>query len=436
MADISQIKLPNNNTYNFKDTVARGVKMYYGICTTAAATAAKVVTVGADQDFKLTVGALVMVKFTISNSASSVTLNVNSTGAKSIYYNNAVYTGTSTTVCGYANAHFIYMYDGTNWVWVGHGSDSNTTYSAMSVAEGQTATATNARSMRSDYLKQIIQYHAVPSGQGVPAGGTAGQVLAKVDGTNYNTEWIDAPGGGGIEWETVQYQEEKTIPTESFYWHIPNASKKTPSSTNLELMPFLQALGRGSLGGDIYFKREYYDNSTSYMDTMVFVSSSYQDIIFHHEKGGKWINEPVKLTNYSLSATYNSGTGEYDFTLSTRSLTLATDKITWFRHILINDLGTPDLYIALTTNTLLTSGGTVYTPKAINCKMDLFTTYHTATTPTAEQMIGTIKPIVTCCNRSGYAGYTYFIDYLLSIHFEVSNSDQVDMKAWRKTKLA
>lgn len=195
MADISQIKLPDNNTYNFKDTLARGVKMYYGICTTAAATAAKVVTVGADQDFKLTVGALVMVKFTISNSASSVTLNVNSTGAKSIYYNNALYTGTSTTVCGYANAHLVYMYDGTNWVWVSHGADSNTTYSAMSVAEGQTGTATSSRSMRADYLKQIIQYHAVPSGQGVPAGGTAGQTLAKVDETDYNTEWVDPPVG-------------------------------------------------------------------------------------------------------------------------------------------------------------------------------------------------------------------------------------------------
>lgn len=30
-----------------------------------------------------------------------------------------------------------------------------------------------------------------PPGQGVPAGGTAGQVLAKVDGTDYNTEWAD-----------------------------------------------------------------------------------------------------------------------------------------------------------------------------------------------------------------------------------------------------
>lgn len=39
-----------------------------------------------------------------------------------------------------------------------------------------------------------------PAGQngvGVPSGGTAGQVLAKVDGTDYNTEWITPSGGGG-----------------------------------------------------------------------------------------------------------------------------------------------------------------------------------------------------------------------------------------------
>lgn len=206
MADISQIKLPDNNTYNFKDTLARGLKMYYGLCTSAANTAAKVVTVGAEQDFKLTVGALLMVKFTKSNTASNVTLNVNSTGAKGIYYNNAVFTGNSDSVCGYANANFIYMYGGSNWIWVGRGA--NTTYSAMSVAEGKTATATNSRTMRADYLKQIIQYHAVPSGQGVPAGGTAGQVLAKVDGTDYNTGWIDAPSGG----EMIYYQAPRTNP--------------------------------------------------------------------------------------------------------------------------------------------------------------------------------------------------------------------------------
>lgn len=34
-------------------------------------------------------------------------------------------------------------------------------------------------------------------GVGVPTGGTAGQILAKVDGTDFNMNWIDAPSGGG-----------------------------------------------------------------------------------------------------------------------------------------------------------------------------------------------------------------------------------------------
>lgn len=34
-------------------------------------------------------------------------------------------------------------------------------------------------------------------GQGVPTGGTAGQVLAKIDGADFNTEWVDPAAGGG-----------------------------------------------------------------------------------------------------------------------------------------------------------------------------------------------------------------------------------------------
>ena len=33
-----------------------------------------------------------------------------------------------------------------------------------------------------------------PAGPGVPTGGTAGQVLSKIDGTDYNTEWITPSG--------------------------------------------------------------------------------------------------------------------------------------------------------------------------------------------------------------------------------------------------
>ena len=41
-----------------------------------------------------------------------------------------------------------------------------------------------------------------PAGPGVPAGGTTGQVLTKIDGTDYNTEWKDPTGGGASGYVT------------------------------------------------------------------------------------------------------------------------------------------------------------------------------------------------------------------------------------------
>jgi len=38
---------------------------------------------------------------------------------------------------------------------------------------------------------------AGPAGPGVPIGGTIGQFLAKIDGTDFNAEWVDAPTTGG-----------------------------------------------------------------------------------------------------------------------------------------------------------------------------------------------------------------------------------------------
>lgn len=96
----------------------------YGTCTTAAATAEKVVTIDGNSNWALTKGALITVKFSYTNTATKPSLNVNNTGAKFIYYNNAVYNSNSS-YGGYQNRHITYQYDGTYWVFISWSYDSN-----------------------------------------------------------------------------------------------------------------------------------------------------------------------------------------------------------------------------------------------------------------------------------------------------------------------
>jgi len=51
---------------------------------------------------------------------------------------------------------------------------------------------------------------AGPAGAGVPVGGTAGQVLAKIDATNFNTEWVAAGGGGASVFSFCQVRNTDT----------------------------------------------------------------------------------------------------------------------------------------------------------------------------------------------------------------------------------
>lgn len=116
----------------------------YCTCTTAAGTAAKVVTIDSgDTNWVLRKGSIIAVKFTNTNTASNVTLNVNNTGAKSVYYNTSVNTGNSNSIFGYANRVVFYLYDGTNWVWISDsrhdGNDNTYTTAYCSTAAGTAA---------------------------------------------------------------------------------------------------------------------------------------------------------------------------------------------------------------------------------------------------------------------------------------------------------
>ncbi len=85
----------------------------YGICETAAATAAKTVDM---TGFTLFVGATVFVKFINANSASDPTLNVNGTGAKPMYQYGTTAMGTNTSTSWNAGAVVALTYDGTGWL--------------------------------------------------------------------------------------------------------------------------------------------------------------------------------------------------------------------------------------------------------------------------------------------------------------------------------
>ena len=127
MANVIDSLNYGNNVYTFT--------LPYGTCSTAAATAEKAVTVS---NFSLETGARIAVKISYKNTASSPTLNVNSAGAKPIYYNGAAITA------GFLDAKKVYefVYNGTQWELIG---DINTdTHCVTGISVGASAASSNA----------------------------------------------------------------------------------------------------------------------------------------------------------------------------------------------------------------------------------------------------------------------------------------------------
>ncbi len=99
--------------YLAEKTQLDSAKTSFAVCSTAAATAAKTVTAS---DFILRTGTMISVKFAYANTAANPTLNVNGTGAKSIYYHNlAVPTGMFM-----AGGVYLFVYDGARWELMGN----------------------------------------------------------------------------------------------------------------------------------------------------------------------------------------------------------------------------------------------------------------------------------------------------------------------------
>lgn len=135
--------------------------VFYGACSSGASATAKVVECASFTADNLKAGTIIIVSFTATNSGAvdSLTMNVNSTGAKPIkYINNGTLGNLSSAGYLKAGTEYPFYYDGTNWVcWFNY----NTTYSALSEADMQAGTATTARTITAQRLKQAVQYHAL-----------------------------------------------------------------------------------------------------------------------------------------------------------------------------------------------------------------------------------------------------------------------------------
>lgn len=112
------------NSLTFGDTYVFTTP--YATSSTGASTQAKVATLTPNSNFSLETGVRVAVKFSAENTASSPTLNVNGSGAKTIQFRGAALT--SSLYRWAANSVVEFMYDGTYWQMLGapNNTDTNT----------------------------------------------------------------------------------------------------------------------------------------------------------------------------------------------------------------------------------------------------------------------------------------------------------------------
>ena len=87
---------------------------YYGTCSTAAGTAAKVVNCSG---FVLATGARISVLFSTANTVAAPTLNVNNTGAIAVWRDGAVTANNNSMVWPTANAVHTFIYNGSVWMY-------------------------------------------------------------------------------------------------------------------------------------------------------------------------------------------------------------------------------------------------------------------------------------------------------------------------------
>ena len=94
----------------------------YGTCSTASNTAVKIVNI-TNPLWQLRTGSIIVIKNSATNTAINPKLNINNTGEKSIWYNDAIITNSYLKMAGNQTRPSMYIYNGTNYIWIGWAVD-------------------------------------------------------------------------------------------------------------------------------------------------------------------------------------------------------------------------------------------------------------------------------------------------------------------------
>jgi len=167
------------------------------------------------------------------------------------------------------------------------------------------------------------------AGQGVPTGGTTGQVLSKIDGTNYNTQWTTPSAGGGsfpsIELSTsvTSSQNIATLAGSNTYTPLVFSSS---NGTGAALT------GGNTWNGSVFTVGSSGAGTYQVVVQMMPIPPSNLGLQYYLDKNSAIGNTTSTTAPYALS-TYNlnSSAGNYRFnsTISTVIYLAAGDQITF-----------------------------------------------------------------------------------------------------------
>lgn len=135
----------NDFTNDYKNSLDGGAPVIYCTCSTEGATAIKELT-PVNSAYKLKVGSIVAVKFSVSNTVANVQLKLGNVTAF-IWYNGGKFTNNWTPITGLANHIEYYMYNGDYFVWLNNDREDDSKvgqYNSDTDADFRLLLSTNA----------------------------------------------------------------------------------------------------------------------------------------------------------------------------------------------------------------------------------------------------------------------------------------------------